>query len=199
VLARISPALPDEETQTALRRAFAWGRRRTPDEDVAFTLDELCTIAFRALSPGINDPFMATDVLRHLTATIERVGSGTARSPLHLDEDGVARVRQPVLTFDQVVALTLDRLATNAAANPTVAPIMLEVYDDLLMRLSDQGQRKRLLLSADQFGRACAEQLPTGEKRDEMADGLDRLHRRAVSDRGLGALRIARLAEGTGL
>ena len=198
VLARLTPALPDEEAQTALRHAFAWGRRRTPDEDVAFTLDELCTIAFRALSPGINDPFTATDVLRHLTAIIERASSGKCRPSIHSDEEGVPRIRRPALSFGDVVRLTLDRLATDAARNPTVAPIMLEVYDDLLIRLSDEDHRERLLRSAETFAKACADQLSTEGKRQDIAEAMARLRRRAASERGAGTLRISRLEEGVG-
>jgi uncharacterized membrane protein len=61
-LAWVNADLP-EEAQAAFREAFSVGEERTFDQDPRFCLSVLTEIASRALSPGINDPGTAIDVL----------------------------------------------------------------------------------------------------------------------------------------
>lgn len=56
-----------EKQVQAMRRAFTIGKRRTFDEDPRFGLIVLTEIASRALSPAVNDPGTAIDILgRHV-------------------------------------------------------------------------------------------------------------------------------------
>ncbi|MBN2630115.1 MAG: DUF2254 domain-containing protein [Rhodobacteraceae bacterium] len=55
----------------ALRRAFTVGTARTFDQDPRFGLSVLSEIAERALSPAVNDPGTALDVLSRLMRVIE--------------------------------------------------------------------------------------------------------------------------------
>jgi uncharacterized membrane protein len=51
------------------------GRERTIDQDPAFALRILVDIAIRALSPAVNDPTTATQVLNHICALLLGIGS----------------------------------------------------------------------------------------------------------------------------
>lgn len=63
----VSPAPPDDDPCIdQLQLAFAFGDTRTLQEDVAFGILQLTDIAVRALSPGVNDPSTANDVIVHL-------------------------------------------------------------------------------------------------------------------------------------
>lgn len=190
---RVAPSLPDGLSENDLRSAFAFGRRRTPDEDTAFLLDELCAIALRALSPGINDPFTATDVIHQLTAVTERAARGCHIAAIRRDENGVARVRRPVLGFDDVVRLGFDRIAADAATNVTVTPQLIGAYDSLISQLDEGEPLRRLRRSARRFAELCGENLPTAEGRSEAKRDLARTLDRSISRRGAGALRIAQL------
>ena len=53
-----------EATAKALRKAFAIGRQRSFDQDMRYGLVVLSEVASRALSPAVNDPGTAIDVLR---------------------------------------------------------------------------------------------------------------------------------------
>lgn len=54
---------PDEATRDTVRSAFSIGDLRTYDSDPRFGLSVLAEIASRALSPGINDPGTAIDII----------------------------------------------------------------------------------------------------------------------------------------
>lgn len=176
-----------------IRSAFAYGKMRTPDEDAAFLLDELCAIGLRALSPGINDPFTATDVINQLTAVTERAGRGHEISTMHAGTDGQACVRRPALTFDDVVRLGLDRIANNASENATAAPVMIRAYDTLLCQRHEAKTLKRLRQSAERFGGLCQENLPTDRAKADVKRSLSRVLDRSCADRSGGALRLARV------
>jgi uncharacterized membrane protein len=62
-LARISLGQCPEKTQEAVLSAFALGDARSYDQDPRFGLAVLAEIAAKALSPGINDPGTAVQVI----------------------------------------------------------------------------------------------------------------------------------------
>ena len=190
---RVAPAMPGGDAEKALRSALAYGARRTPDEDVAFMLDELCAIGLRALSPGINDPFTATDVVHQLTAVTERAARGTPLDAHWKDEEGTPRVRRPVLTFGDVVRLGFDRIASDAACNVTIMPIVAGAYDGLLAQMPDGPDADRLRRSARRFSDLCQECLPTDEAKKDARRRMARVLDRSVADDGPGAMRVRRL------
>ena len=63
-----------------LRDLFALGRERTIEQDPLFALRILVDIAAKALSPAINDPTTAGQVLDHIEAFVEVVARGAGRS-----------------------------------------------------------------------------------------------------------------------
>ena len=70
---------PRSRRGRALRDLFALGRERTIEQDPAFALRILVDIAIKALSPAVNDPTTAVQVLDHIEAFVEVV----ARAELH--------------------------------------------------------------------------------------------------------------------
>lgn len=55
-----------DELGGRIRSSFAIGESRTMQRDIGFGIAQLADIAVRALSPGVNDPQTAQDVIRHL-------------------------------------------------------------------------------------------------------------------------------------
>lgn len=64
---RERPQLKPEDITAAVQKAFTLGRSRSFEQDPMFGLSVLSEIASRALSPGINDPGTATDVIVQAT------------------------------------------------------------------------------------------------------------------------------------
>lgn len=89
--------LPDEEDLEAIRLAFSLGKERSFDQDPRFGLSVLAEISSRALSPAVNDPGTAIDVISRATRLLT-----------HWDVAG-ARVK-PTYPHLYVPALTADEL-----------------------------------------------------------------------------------------
>ncbi len=63
----VAPPIDDPDAcRTSLLEAIAIGESRTMQQDVEFGIIQLTDIAVRALSPGVNDPSTASDVIVHL-------------------------------------------------------------------------------------------------------------------------------------
>ena len=66
---------PGEDADGKLRGMIALGDERTIEQDPAFAIRIMVDIANRALSPAVNDPTTAVQVLNHLGDTLRLVGS----------------------------------------------------------------------------------------------------------------------------
>jgi uncharacterized membrane protein len=157
----VAPALDDPEScRAALLDAIAVGESRTMQQDVEFGIIQLTDIAVRALSPGVNDPSTASDVVVHLgnvmtvlweqpaLSTTRRSGSRTlvrhrpnhatlldrAFSPIvHYGDDD----RQVMTTLAEVIGLLRSEVERRGLPGP------LEPLDDLLeiLRRSDRSDQ----------------------------------------------------------
>ncbi len=77
----------DDGCRDELLGAFAVGDSRTMQQDVEFGLVQLTDIAVRALSPGVNDPTTATDVIVHIGNVLLAIWERPA-PPGRFDSDG---------------------------------------------------------------------------------------------------------------
>ena len=75
----------DENLHTQLRAAFSLGASRSFDQDLQYGLIVLSEVASKALSPGINDPGTAIEVLRAGTRVLETFheASDADQTPLY--------------------------------------------------------------------------------------------------------------------
>jgi len=76
----------DEDIQTRIRAVFAVGIRRTFEHDPRFGLAVLSEIASRALSPAVNDPGTAIDVIGRGVRAFSWLGSPSSRDEAQASE-----------------------------------------------------------------------------------------------------------------
>lgn len=100
-LAEVWPAdALDETLVNSIHSTIAIGRARTEVQDARFAIRQLVDIALRALSPGINDPTTAVDMINALKRVLAlRMREGTI-SHMRADETGTLRLILPVQTLD---------------------------------------------------------------------------------------------------
>ena len=102
----------NEEIQTGIRRAFTIGNERSFDQDPRFGLAVLSEIACRALSPAVNDPGTAIDVIGRST----RLLSLWAKAPPRVDAL-LPRIHVSSLTIDDLFEDAFMLIARDGAAN----------------------------------------------------------------------------------
>ena len=108
LLAVYGDPVPDED---ALRSAVVQGTERALREDVGFGLRQLVDIAERALSPGINDPTTAVQVVDQLHDLLRRLATRPLRPRQRQADDGQLLVDVPEPAFADYLALSVDEIA----------------------------------------------------------------------------------------
>ena len=88
----LEPA-PDHDVTSRVLDVFAVGDTRTMQQDVSYGLVQLTDIAVRALSPGVNDPSTAIDIIAHLGSLFTRLWELPASHSEFVDGDRTVVVR----------------------------------------------------------------------------------------------------------
>ena len=70
----------DERDEDRLRRMIVLGVERTIEQDPAFAVRIMVDIAIKALSPAVNDPTTAVQVINHLGDLLHRIGATDFRT-----------------------------------------------------------------------------------------------------------------------
>ncbi len=108
LLAVYGADVPDHDR---LRAAVHLGSERDLTEDVGFGMRQLVDIAERALSPGINDPTTAVQVIDQLHDLVRRLATRALPPRQRLTEDGRLAVHVPRPDFADYLALALEEIA----------------------------------------------------------------------------------------
>lgn len=108
-----------------VREGFGLGKDRTLQQDPEFGVRQLVDIAERALSPGINDPTTAVQVLDELHRILRVVASRPDPSPYLVDSAGRVRVVDRPTTFSHLLDLALDEVA-HYGADTLQVPVRIE-------------------------------------------------------------------------
>ncbi len=131
------------EGEASLRKSVVTAHERSIDLDPTFGIRQLVDIALRALSPGVNDPSTAVDVIHHLKTPIRTVLLAEAPQRVFSgDEDRRVFLSRTPSRSDYVYqAFSEIRLA--AGSQPYVISALLEVLSDLETDLEEADLSER--------------------------------------------------------
>ncbi|SFC67558.1 DUF2254 domain-containing protein [Salipiger profundus] len=104
---------------------FTIGSIRTPEQDSRFGIVVLSEVAARALSPGINDPGTAIDVIHRLTRLLHEIGAPSGSPP------EFPRVELPTVRAADVVEDGFASLIRAGAGHPEVIGAAVEALRTL--------------------------------------------------------------------
>ncbi|MFC3210463.1 DUF2254 domain-containing protein [Planomicrobium okeanokoites] len=82
---------------------FIIGEERTSEQDVEFALQKLVEISLRAISPGINDPNTANDIVIRLGNLLGKIGSLKTDEVVLTDKKGNGRILYPYPKFREIL------------------------------------------------------------------------------------------------
>jgi hypothetical protein len=113
---------------------------RTPMCDIGHGVRQLTDIADRALSPGINDPTTAIQVVDELYAVLRPLAGRRDLSPYLLDDDGTVRALYRAQTFDGLVDTSLAEIAYYGKDSPRILDLVRDVATRLLVVAADMAR-----------------------------------------------------------
>ena len=119
--------------------AVAIGETRTIAQDPAFGIRQLVDIALRALSPGINDPTTASDVVRLLAGPVRAAHLAGMPKRVFTSESGARLVTPHAPTPGEQAHLAYDQILGASADHPVVPVVIAESLSGLVDELSESG------------------------------------------------------------
>jgi uncharacterized membrane protein len=124
------PTLPPAISRR-LSDMVALGAERTIEQDPAFAMRVMVDIAIRALSPAVNDPTTAVQVLDYLEESLRVVGSAEAPGGGASVEPLTSGVVMPVRTWPDVLALGVTEIREYGATSIQVARRLRALFEEL--------------------------------------------------------------------
>ena len=82
---------------------FVIGEERTSEQDIEFAMQKLVEIALRAISPGINDPNTANDIIIRLGNLLGKIGNLHTGGLVFTDKNDNGRVLYPMPEFEDIL------------------------------------------------------------------------------------------------
>ncbi|WP_329500688.1 DUF2254 domain-containing protein [Kitasatospora herbaricolor] len=117
---------------------LALGAERTIEQDPAFALRILVDIAIRALSPAVNDPTTAVQVLNHIETFLHVVGRVGLRDHYVLADDrGRPRLVLPGRSWEEYLELAVTEIRDYGATSLQVCRRLRALLEGLLTALPD--------------------------------------------------------------
>ena len=104
---------------------------RTMEQDPAFGFRQLVDIGERALSPAVNDPTTAVEVINQLHDLLRRLAARPFPTGQRLDGEGDLRLVYPVLSWEGYVHLAVDEILFYGATSLEVMRRLRSMLEDL--------------------------------------------------------------------
>jgi uncharacterized membrane protein len=133
----------DWEGTSKLRRTVVTASERSRDLDPTFGIRQLVDIALRALSPGVNDPTTAVDVIHHLKTPVRTALLSTAPQRVFTGEDDQRVFLAETPSRSEFVHLAFSEIRLAAGGQPYVLSALLEVLGDLKKDLEEEDMTER--------------------------------------------------------
>lgn len=130
----------DERLHKEIARAFAIGRERTMQQDVAFGIRQLVDIALRALSSGVNDATTAYECIVHLGEVLYEVLRRDLPPSAHQGEDRRWVLRRHELTHEDYVERAFDQIRADIVSMPHLSAALVRTLGNLAAELEDLGR-----------------------------------------------------------
>jgi len=163
----------DESLEANLAAMFIRGSQRTATQDLRFQVNQLVEVAMRALSPGVNDPFTATNCMDWLQSALENLAARKLPDAHRYDDEKSLRVVAEPVTFEAFTSLVFDQLRPYVVADRTASMKMMEMIGNLVVVVESKRDRRLLVRYACALRRECRVAL-----RDHRAiNSLDSLYR----------------------
>lgn len=116
---------------TAFTSAVSLDTERTSAQDLAFGFRQLVDVAEKALSPGINDPTTATQVLDILHDLLRRLVTRELRNGNHTDRDDRVRLVVAEYDFEDYLAIALAEIWHYGRDGTQIPERVLGTLEDL--------------------------------------------------------------------
>lgn len=165
------PEADDEEREKLaerVRRCFILGNQRTATQDPRFVVAQLVEVAVRALSPGINDPFTATNCIDRLGSALARVARRPLPPDAREDDEGRRRLLLRPVGFEELLCEAFDPIREHGRGETMVLLRLLDVLGGLGRCATREEDREALLWHAEKALASARQGVPEEPGRERI-------------------------------
>tara|TARA_R110002049_G_scaffold2743_5_gene21222 strand:+ start:109466 stop:110719 length:1254 start_codon:yes stop_codon:yes gene_type:complete len=120
-------------------------RKRTPIQDLEYSIEQLVQVTLRALSPGINDSITAITCVDWLSSSILELAECNFSSTVLTDSDGIVRLKYNNFSFEGAVNTAISPIRQNCCNNVMVSVHLLENLVTMHKTVSNADYRNIIL------------------------------------------------------
>lgn len=165
VLAHINTANLSTRKQKLIAKTFIVGRERSPTQDIEYAIDQLVTIALRALGLNANDIFTANSCIDHLGLALSLLCKKELTPPYYT-KNPLVRLVSNQITFRGVVDASFTPIRQYGLSNPSILIHILETLTSILPHTRLQEQKNALKKHADMLKNAGNELFEEKDRKD---------------------------------
>jgi uncharacterized membrane protein len=162
----------NDEIQDGIRECVVMGNRRTPTQDIEFSIRHLVDIALRALSPGINDPNTAKAVIDRLRGALAQAMDKKLPTTLRHDSHGVLRVIGDDTDFGGIFDAAFHQIRQAGASQPAIVIHMLGAICRLAEHVRTTEQYEALLRHTEMIAAAGLSDLEEPRDRADIDEAF---------------------------
>lgn len=131
----------DDKLSNRINAALEFGHTRTQAQDIEYLLNQLVSMAVRALSPALNDPFTAMACIDRLGEALCMVGNRHMPSAYRYDEEGRLRVIANPLTFAEILGIAFDEIWAYGRQDQRIRLQLQKAFDMMAQCIHDETDR----------------------------------------------------------
>jgi len=169
----------DVEDEEALIRnilsAYAMGQSRTVHQNLLYLADELVEVLARALSPGVNDPYTATNCIHWYQSALNVMVAEPDSIADRFDEDNTRRIMTKPLTFETLLDVFAGKSRPYVASDKIAAAQMLSMLGKLRAKATLESRKTALNTEMSALVRAAYDALPNEVDREFIAELANRI------------------------
>lgn len=158
-----------EELIRRINTAFVLGIRRTPTQDVEYTVDQMVEIAVLALSPGVNEPFTAIACIDRLTDSLCRLVNRKTPNRYYFQDD-MLRLVTIRFTFSDVLDAAFNQIRQFGKDNIAVSIHLLEALGMIARQATGEPARNAIRRHAAMVAEGSRHALFAEEDKKDIAE-----------------------------
>jgi uncharacterized membrane protein len=164
--------LLDTDMEKKIKKAFILGEERIQTQDIEYSLDELVTIAVRAMTEDVRDTFTANFCIDYLGDALCRLCQKEIPSRYYRDKKGHLRLIIKQITFHGLVDSAFNQIRQFGKDTPSIIIHLLETIASIIPFTKTDRQREILKKHALMIKRV-GDQFPEPEDRKDMEERFD--------------------------
>lgn len=136
-----APGAPGSDFPQRCLRHVHIGFERTLQQDIRFGLRQMVDIALRALSPALNDPYTAIQVVHHLSAVESVLASRALPDDVRRDRAGELLFWLPYPSFATYLHVGCAQIRRYGSREPLVLTALLQLLSAVAQNCVDPSRR----------------------------------------------------------